>query len=227
MIQLPESSIVEIPFRHTVIDDFYSGKLDYEASNWHQYWSPLEKKWASNTFSGALKQFARELQGEDFVDQIRRRFGLKDLYPDYNLNGAGIHCIHPGGKLDIHLDHNRNKNIEGYRRINLIYWIHKVEWQEAWGGHLELWSAEDGRPKECVRRILPSANRMVLFECSGISFHGHPEPLKGHARRVSLALYYFSSEEVEDYERYRAHFFPRPSDPYSPELDRLREERSR
>ncbi|MCA9078115.1 MAG: 2OG-Fe(II) oxygenase [Planctomycetaceae bacterium] len=55
-----------------------------------------------------------------------------------------------------------------------------------WGGAFELWSA-DGR--ECLKRITPRFNRLVLFEPSDISFHAvarntGPEP------RKTLATFY-------------------------------------
>ena len=50
--------------------------------------------------------------------------------------------------------------------------------------------------KECVEKVAPVANRVLIFSTDPTSFHGHPEPMQcppGVARR-SLALYYFTEE---------------------------------
>jgi hypothetical protein len=47
----------------------------------------------------------------------------------------------------------------------------------------------------CCQRILPVANRCVVFDTTDTSYHGHPEPLACPPDRTrrSLALYYYSS----------------------------------
>ena len=59
---------------------------------------------------------------------------------------------------------------------------------------------------DCVRRISPIFNRMVLFATTDLAYHGHPEPLQcppGVSRR-SLALYYYTNGRPE-LERSPAH----------------------
>ena len=68
------------------------------------------------------------------------------------------------------------------------------DWQEEWGGKLELWDPE---MKGCVESILPVFNRCVIFNTDPDSYHGHPDPMtcpEGHFRR-SIALYYYTVEE--------------------------------
>jgi hypothetical protein len=50
--------------------------------------------------------------------------------------------------------------------------------------------------KRCVRKILPTFNRAVVFDTNADAFHGHPEPMTcpAHVTRKSLALYYFTAE---------------------------------
>ena len=47
-----------------------------------------------------------------------------------------------------------------WRRLNVLIYLN-TEWDEAWGGHLELWEAER---KTCVKRIAPIFNRAVIFD---------------------------------------------------------------
>ena len=67
------------------------------------------------------------------------------------------------------------------------------EWNETYGGDLELWDMEQ---YQCVKRLAPIFNRAVLFETSEISYHGHPTPLAlppGMTRK-SLSVYYYTVE---------------------------------
>jgi 2OG-Fe(II) oxygenase superfamily len=67
------------------------------------------------------------------------------------------------------------------------------DWQESYGGQLELW---DRQIKRCVQRIAPVFNRAVIFRTDPDSFHGHPDPMicPTSFTRKSLALYYFTDE---------------------------------
>ena len=53
---------------------------------------------------------------------------------------------------------------------------------------------------QCVRRVLPVFNRMVVFSTSGVSFHGQPEPIVGPPGlfRRSIALYYYTTGRPEE-----------------------------
>jgi hypothetical protein len=93
--------------------------------------------------------------------------------------------------LKIHADFNKNKLTNLDRRLNVLVYLNK-DWDEAWGGHFELWDKE---MKGAVKKILPLFNRMALFTTTDFSYHGHPEALKcppGRSRK-SLALYYYTN----------------------------------
>jgi hypothetical protein len=76
----------------------------------------------------------------------------------------------------------------------MLIYLNK-DWQDEWGGFLELW-AED--MTEAVESVRPDFNRCVIFHTTTASMHGHPTPLAcpaGNSRK-SLALYYFRDERV-------------------------------
>lgn len=67
------------------------------------------------------------------------------------------------------------------------------EWDDAYGGHLELW---DRNLTQCAQRILPAFNRFVAFRSTDFSYHGHPMPMvlpTGRLRR-SIAMYYYQAQ---------------------------------
>ena len=94
--------------------------------------------------------------------------------------------------------------------MNLIVYLSEG-WRDAWGGDLELWTADGAR---CAARIAPRHNRAVLFEAGPGALHGVPEPIAcplGTLRK-NLVLYYFreAGREVPiTHFRYRA----RPGEP--------------
>lgn len=51
------------------------------------------------------------------------------------------------------------------------------DWEDSYEGHLELWDLT-GEQKNLLGRFAPTLNRCVIFETNGISFHGHPKPLR-------------------------------------------------
>ena len=54
--------------------------------------------------------------------------------------------------------------------------------------------------KNCIKKIPPLFNRMVVFSTTDFSNHGHPDPLTcpQNISRKSLALYYFSSGRPQE-----------------------------
>lgn len=200
---------------------------------WVKYDNPLEVKYALNDrskFPHVVDSTLELLYGELMRRTIARVLGLaeKEIFPDPLLLGAGIHAIGRGGKLDLHLDHNRNPKLPNMeRKVNAIYWFHQ-SWDEDWGGDLELWSSQDGKPHEKAISIRPVPNRLALFKAGDYSFHGHPTQLNcpDGVFRTSLALYYYSNNLEDKQERLKVHFFKHPGDPENAELDSLRARRA-
>ena len=114
--------------------------------------------------------------------------------------GGGIHQSLPGAVLRIHADFNKHPLWQFRRRLNVLLFLNK-DWKEDYGGHIELWSSD---MQSCEQKILPIANRLVIFTLSNKSFHGHPKPLncpKGMTRK-SIATYYYNNEIVQESEEH-------------------------
>jgi len=201
----------ESPFPHTVIDSFLPTKIANtalkhfpppDASLWldwkqrdtiHQpkklgVGSAQRLSYASPT----LQHILFTLNSYAMLEFLETLTGIEGLISDPHFTGGGLHQILPGGKLEIHSDFNFDQKLKLYRRINVLIFLNK-NWQEDYGGHLELWESTMTR---CVKRILPVFNRCVIFNTDANSCHGHPEPLKTppHITRKSIALYYYSRD---------------------------------
>lgn len=142
-------------------------------------------------FGEKTKQFMHFLNSQPFLEFLTNLTGIEALMSDPYFEGGGAHQILPGGLLKIHADFNKNKITKLDRRLNVLVYLNK-DWDEAWGGHFELW---DKDMKGCVKKILPLFNRMALFSTTDFSYHGHPDALRcpEDRSRKSLALYYYTN----------------------------------
>jgi Rps23 Pro-64 3,4-dihydroxylase Tpa1-like proline 4-hydroxylase len=191
------------PFAHAVFDELVpSAALEPilaefpapKAVPWLEHTHRHSRKLATNDESWmgpATRQFLAQLNASTFIDFLERLTRIEGLIPDPHFYGGGLHQIEPGGRLEIHADFNWYKRLRLDRRLNVLIYLNR-DWDESWGGHLELWERDMSR---CARRIAPLFNRWVVFSTTDTSFHGHPEPLRcpvGRTRR-SIAAYYYTN----------------------------------
>lgn len=132
-----------------------------------------------------------QLNSSVFIGFLEELTGIEGLLPDPSLSGGGLHQIERGGFLKVHADFNRLDRLNLDRRLNLLIYLNK-DWDDAWGGYLELW---DHEMAACAKKIAPTFATAVVFTTTSESFHGHPDPLQCPEDRTrnSLALYYYTS----------------------------------
>lgn len=158
------------------------------------YKNPNEDKFASRgeyRFGEATRAFVHFLNSQPFLEFLSRLTGIEGLLPDPYLWGGGFHQIKPGGFLKVHADFNKHPVLNLDRRLNLLVYLNE-DWSEAYGGNFELWNKD---MSSCEVRLQPLFNRMVIFNTTDTSFHGHPDPLTcpENRSRKSLALYYYTN----------------------------------
>jgi len=196
------------PFRHVVIDDFlasgYAAALlaefpPFERGNARSENGTLGNKSTVERIreiGASYTQLDDLIRTPDFLDLVGRITGIPDLLYDAWYFGGGTHENREGQDLDAHVDFNRHPVEHWHRRLNLIVYLNH-EWDDAWGGSLEIHSdprAQDNR----VKLITPLYNRCVIFETTETSWHGFsriglPEPKKDLTRK-SIALYFYTRE---------------------------------
>lgn len=195
------------PFPHVVLDDFLPPGIAHQLAvefpkadfagfqrrdNPHQV---LKQSRLQDGYFKGVPGFSRHMlllfNDHVFLDFLERLTGIKGLIGDPHFFGGAFHQILPGGKLDIHADFNRDDRRKLDRRINVLLYLNE-DWQEEWGGHLELWGRD---MQHCEKRVLPIANRCVIFNTTDWSYHGHPDPLAcpDDRSRNSLAFYYYTN----------------------------------
>jgi Rps23 Pro-64 3,4-dihydroxylase Tpa1-like proline 4-hydroxylase len=196
------------PFPHIAIDGLFddddldavlAGFPTREEMQWMEFDNPLEKKLGyyheRSRLSRVVRDFLHDLNSFEMLLWLEALTGIEGLIPDPYFGGGGLHQIEPGGYLKVHADFNVHPKLKLDRRLNMLVYLNH-DWQEAWGGHLELWEADR---KTVRQRIAPLFNRTVVFSTSDTSFHGHPHPLASPpgVNRRSVSLYYYTCGRPE------------------------------
>ncbi len=196
------------PFRHVVIDDFFAA--DYAARLLSEF-PPFERGNARNEH-GELgnKATVERVRGlgpayaalDDLVrspallDLVERITSIAELLYDPWYFGGGTHENRDGQDLDPHVDFNRHPVESWHRRLNLIVYLNR-EWDDAWGGSLELHS-DPRSSDDRVTLITPIYNRCVIFETTETSWHGFSrigqDGAPSSLSRKSIALYFYTRE---------------------------------
>ena len=192
------------PFPHIVIDNLFNENvlnaiidefpknLDEIGNNFN---NKVEKKLSLNKsvlLSHSTNNFLNFLNSQIFLDFLQKLTSIKEkLVPDPYLLGGGLHELRKNGYLNIHADFNLHPSMKLDRRLNILIYLNK-NWQENYGGSLQLW---DKDMKECVQKILPEYNRMVIFSTTDFSYHGNPDKVScpDNLSRKSVAMYYYSN----------------------------------
>lgn len=193
------------PFPHIVFDNFFNPvflkKVLAEFPDLPQlkrqitYKNPNELKTASvgaYDFGVATRELLNFINAEPFLEFIQKLTGITEpLIPDPYFEGAGYHQVNKGGFLKVHADFNKHVKTGLDRRLNLIVYMNE-NWEDSFGGHLELW---DKQMLNCEQKVSPNFNTVLLFTTTDFTYHGLPEPLncpEGFTRK-SLAVFYYSN----------------------------------
>jgi hypothetical protein len=197
------------PFRHVVIDDFLEPSAceallrDFPAFN---------EKYAADEHGGVgrkavveraasispfYRSFHDYINSAPFLGAMSALTGIDDLISDPTLFGGGTHENLAGQGLNVHVDFNIDERRMLHRRVNLLIYLNK-EWDEAWGGAIELHSDPFNPLVDEWKSYLPLFNRAVLFETNEYSWHGFQRivlpPGKTHLSRKSFSIYLYTKD---------------------------------
>ncbi|MFT5443948.1 MAG: Rps23 Pro-64 3,4-dihydroxylase Tpa1-like proline 4-hydroxylase [Myxococcota bacterium] len=217
------------PFRHIAIEQFlepdfaqevaaaYPSFAEAEAQGFGFNFVNERKKIQvsdSTKFPEPVARLHNVLQSPKFLADLEYITGMPTLVNDPALAGGGMHLTGPHGRLDVHVDFNYSEDTQAHRRLNILVYLNP-EWEEEWGGAVELW---DRDVTKCHHSFLPKQNRMVLFETSQISFHGvTPLTCPPDKVRQSFAAYYYTREAPDNWDgsRHDTIFRARPDEKMS------------
>jgi Rps23 Pro-64 3,4-dihydroxylase Tpa1-like proline 4-hydroxylase len=209
------------PFPHIVIDDFLDADVlrkvlaQFPSSENRNFFDRDQERLKfqyqpHEVASGLVRNLFAELNSQAFLGFLEAMTGMDGLISDPYFDGGGLHETKRGGHLGIHADFNVHGRLKVERKINLLIYLND-DWDDAFGGELELW---DRQMTQCVVRVKPVFGRAVIFNTALDSFHGHPDPLNcpPERSRRSIATYYYSAAEsgLALLPRRTTNFQPRP-----------------
>lgn len=230
------------PFAHAVLDNFLPSEM-IEALLAHFPADPkAHDKVYEKGYGGTHK---RQISPYDCDAHMRAAFAffnsaqfirfiegitnIQGLIPDPYFSGGGLHETSTGGLLGIHADFQVNEGLQLFRRVNVLIYLNK-DWQDAYGGKLELW---DKAMTKKVVEVAPIFNRAVIFNTDADSFHGHPDPLTtpAHITRKSIALYYYKAQAIQNQTGESRHTLyvarPHDDDKTKADVEKLRKKRDK
>jgi len=193
------------PFKHFIIQNFLPKKLAEDCLNSFpdrndKTWERTEdadieiKKrstWRSEfDIPDNIIDVVRILNSSLFLKSCGKILEIPKLMPDPYFTGGGLNESSKGGLLDVHIDGNYHDASGLNRRVNALLFLNH-DWKEKWGGHFGLY---DAKGSKCVKKVLPSFNKLLVFDTSDISFHGLPDPINcpKEVSRKSIILYYYT-----------------------------------
>jgi len=165
-----------------------------------------------------VRELVLNLNSGEFIKWLETITGLKKLIPDPLLIGSGLMRCNNGDSLKLHTDFNWNEQLGLTRALSVIVYISK-DWDSAWGGNLEFWNFDRS---ECLHRIDPKPNRLLIWNYDERLVHGHPDPINCHHNyhRDGLRLFYFTSNATPQSPPHRSLYWFDDTGPYDKKENR-------
>lgn len=165
-----------------------------------------------------VRELVLNLNSGEFLHWLESITGLKKLISDPLLIGAGLMRCRNGDSLKMHTDFNWNEQLGLNRALSAVLYISK-DWDASWGGDLEFWNFDR---TECLHRIAPSPNRLLVWNYDQRLVHGHPNPIscpEGN-NRDGLRLFYFTSNATPASPPHRSLYWFGDAGPYDKKENR-------
>lgn len=195
------------PFPSIVLDNVIKAEPERIAAafpdeDW-PYWGRFTEYYAQSkrfcedvtVMPPVLRNIIYELNQPSFLTFLQKITGIRALLPDPYLEGGGLHSSGSGGILAPHTDFHFRDGLDLYRRINVLLYLNP-NWDEQWGGCLGLYRKGEKKPR---KTIVPEFGRMVIFKTDHNSVHGFADPIAPGRRRDSIALYYYTAKEADEF----------------------------
>ncbi len=193
------------PFRHVVIDSFFD--RDYADVCAGGFPSPDDPCWQRSEDADievkqrtdwksefdvpeAVLPAIRILNSSIFLSAMSQVMNIPKVIPDPYFTGGGLNVTMRGGLLDVHVDGNYHDATGLNRRLNALVYFNEG-WEESWGGEFGIYNDAG---EQCIKKVPPLFNRLVIFDSHDKSFHGLPDPVNFPVGvpRKSIILYYYT-----------------------------------
>jgi Rps23 Pro-64 3,4-dihydroxylase Tpa1-like proline 4-hydroxylase len=200
------------PFRHVLIAPFFNSEI--AEAMLEEFPVPVESE-MRNEFGKRSRKYACHdvrsigptyrliddyVSSPKFAQEMQRLTGIEGLLYDPEYHGAGTHDNFSGQGMDAHVDFNLHRTTGYHRRFNAIIYLNK-EWDETWGGCLEVHKNPWDFENDTIASYPPHFNHCVLFETNEISWHGFQRVQKPDGRelsRKSFTIYMYTKDRPKE-----------------------------
>lgn len=141
---------------------------------------------------------------EEFTKKISEITAIEGLVRDETFRWSGMRMMIADAFQLIHSDARINPLNGKRKEVTVLCYLNEDYKRDTNEGCLEIWNNE---MTECVHRIEPLPNRMVIFKCTDTSYHGVPV-VKKERRMMTFSIL----KDAPATERYKAMFVARPFD---------------
>ena len=225
------------PFRYVVIDDFFDAHFanhlsfiypNIDDNKWYKFREEIDgiKNVLEQGMYGISKvedmpelwlDVFKYLNHKSFIQFLTEVTGINNILPDtYNDIGqwTGLRMMDKGSYQIIHSDARLHPHLNMEKKLTIVGYLND-KWVEEDSGYLELWNND---MTECVEKIEPKHNRIVLFENTETSYHGVPEV---NNYRKSFLMSYLSDTKDFKETRPKALFVKRPYEKDEELIDKI------
>lgn len=200
------------PFRHVLIAPFFNPAI--ADAMLEEFPVPVEAE-MKNEFGRRSRKYACHdvrsigptyrliddyISSPKFAQEMQRLTGIEGLLYDPEYHGAGTHDNFSGQGMDAHVDFNLHRTTAYHRRFNAIIYLNK-EWDEKWGGCLEIHKNPWDFENDTTVSYPPLFNHCVLFETNEYSWHGFQRVQKPEGKelsRKSFTIYMYTKERPKE-----------------------------
>ncbi len=214
-LQLAKTHFEEQPVPLTIIDNFLPSDIfdavvkdiDNIPDSAYTVFSnsvSFRKECRDFTKSPLLQSLSDSFNSSKFLYWIEGITKIEKLIPDPHLRGGGLAKISAGNRLGLHTDFNWNDQLQVNRKVNLILYL-TPNWKSEWNGDLELWNKDN---TECVKKIEPLGNRLVIWNYETWLVHGNSQILStpDTITRDNLIHFYYTSNATWEEDPRRSKF---------------------
>ena len=207
------------PVQHFVVDnllpaDWVRGthRGFPEWSRLNRYDSIRERKSSSadmDSWGEMTRNCFLALQYPDVLKIMSEITGIQQLEGDVSAYAGGVSAMREGDFLNPHLDNSTHPKIQGYRRLNALFYV-TPDWSRDDGGNLELWA----KKLQDRTEVASVFNRLVVMNTNRQSLHSVNRVVAQGKVRTCVSNYYFTKASPHGYHYHHiTSFRGRPNEP--------------
>ena len=191
------------PVQHVVIDDLLPRDVALEVARAFPGTEKMKRRFTLKELqvhvpalrtseTSVVRAVFVGLQSPEVLDVVSTITGIPRLQHDPTAYAGGVSTMLYRDFLNPHIDNSGHPSIQGFRRLNALYYVSPDGSTEN-GGNLELWS------DDLTHRVeVPSLfNRLVIMATNRRSLHSvNAVKTRGSVRRC-LSNYYYNDESPD------------------------------